>query len=454
MKKTVFLFFMAFLIFMQMPGTTASADYIRGFVPTVNVSARAVFLYSLDTGTILYEKNAHVPMPPASLTKLMTAIVAMENTADLDAEIVTYPLAIQDFLFLFAREHGAVSTAGLMAGDQLTMRDCIYAMMLPSGNEVAMSVAQHIGGSQAAFAEMMTRRARELGAYNTTFLNAKGLHEEGHVSTAYDMAIIAMHAMSLPGFSDIVNTTAHTATLQNRDVQLTWHNTNRMIQPANPYFNPTVRGIKTGWVPEAGFCLVSTATRDGFTYLLVVMGSGEYIDGVPSLARQMHFVDSDNIYNWVFDNFRVRSLLERGTTVHGVPIRNSMEREQVGLMSDERFTALMPASLELADVEFEFYNVPDEFIAPVRMGDPAGEAIILFDGRELGRIPLVVAESVQASPVLLTIQFVREMITSFWFKFAIVFFVLLIFLYAIFMIQRNRRRRRNARRGYRPRRRM
>ena len=459
MKKAVFSAFAVLIIFAHTLSTPVLADEERGFTPNINISARAVFLYNLDTGIIIYEKNAHVPMPPASMTKLMTAILAMEYP-NFNTEIITYPMAVQDFLFNYQLEHGAVSTAGLMAGDQITMRESVYAMMLPSGNEVAMSVAQRIGGSQEAFAEMMTRRARELGAYNTTFLNPKGLHEEGHVSTAYDIAKIALHAMSLPGFSDIVNTTSYTVTLQNRDVQLTWHNTNRMIQPpgpANPYHNPIVRGIKTGWVPEAGFCLVSTATRDGFNYLLVVMGSGEYIDGVPSLARQMHFVDTANIYDWVFDNFRVRSLFERGTTLHGVPIRLSMEREQVNLMSYDRFTSLLPMHLDISDIDLVFYGTPDEFTAPVRMGDPAGEAILMFDGRELGRVPLVIAETVAPSPVLLLIELAREIVASFWFRFAIVFAVLLILLYAIFAIRRNRRRRKNkpgARSGYQPRRRM
>ena len=442
------------------------ADEERGFVPDINISARAVFIYNMDTGIVIYEKNAHVPMPPASMTKLMTAILAMESVHNLDTEIVTYPLAIQDYLFLYSLEHGAVSTAGLMAGDQITMRDAVYAMMLPSGNEVAMSVAQHLGGSQEAFAQSMTRRAQELGAQSTTFLNAKGLHQEGHVSTAYDIAQIALHAMELPGFMEIVNTTSYTVTLQNREANLTWHNTNRMIQPANPYHNPIVRGIKTGWVPEAGFCFVSIASRDGFTYLVVVMGSHEYIDGEPSIARQMHFIDTANIYNWLFDNFRVRSLLERGMTVHGVPIRLSMEREQVGLMSDDRFTSLLPMSLDISDIDFVMYNTPEEFTAPVRMGDPAGEAILMFDGRELGRVPLVVAETVHASPVLLAIELAREILASFWFRFTVVFIILLIILYAVFMIRRNRRRRKNSRSGrsgrgsnsggsgYRPRRRM
>jgi D-alanyl-D-alanine carboxypeptidase len=450
MKKATALLLMVFIL-IQALCVTAMAVQESGFAPGVNFTARAVYLYNMDTGTVIYERDAHVPMPPASITKLMTTILAMENTVFLDHEIVQFPMHIQDFLYVYRRQHGAISTVGISAGDELTMRDCLYAMMIASGNEVAMNVAAHISGSQPAFADMMNRRAREIGMLNTNFQNANGLHEDGHVSTAYDVAQMALHAIQIPGFMEIAGSVAHTAITVNTEKELAWTNTNEMMNPASSFFYSPVSGIKTGFVPEAGFCLVSIATRDGFTYLLVVLGSGEYnVDGEINFARRMHFEDSRRLYNWVFDSFSIRSLLESGEIIHGVPIHLSLLQDQVKLMSDERFTSLLPNNIERSDVTFIMYT-PEEFTAPVRRGEPAGEVALILLGEEIGRVPLVVAENVEATPVLLVLERLKEITSSFWFKFTIVFIILLIVLYIFLMFMRNRRRRR---RGYRPRRRL
>jgi D-alanyl-D-alanine carboxypeptidase len=280
------------------------------------------------------------------------------------------------------------------------------------------------------------------------------------VSTAYDIAQIALHAMGLPGFMSIAGTVSHTAQTVNTGRTLSWMNTNEMMHPGSSYFYSPVNGIKTGFVPEAGFCLVSTASRDGFSYLLVVMGSGEYLpDGEINFVRRMHFEDSRRLYNWVFDTFRVKSLIEQGEVVHGLPISLSMLQDQVKLMSEERFTSLLPDYIERKDITFVMYT-PDDFTAPVRKGDPAGEMALLLSGREIGRVPLVIAENVEATPALLVLERLKEIAASFWFKFGVVFVILAIILYTLLMfirnrnMNRNRRRGKNKRGGYKPRRRL
>ena len=411
-----------------------------GFVPEVEITAKAVYLYNIDTDTVIYEKNAHTPMPPAAITKLMTAVLALEMTDDLDFDEVVYPISVQNFLWEYQQQHGRVANAGLMAGDTFSMRDALYALLLPSANEVAMSMAETLGGSQADFATMMNNRARELGAVNTSFANPSGLYSSQNLSTAYDIAQIAKHALTLPGLSDIVATTNWSATLKNRDISLTWTNNNRMQSPASSYYYPNSQGIIGGYVPDGGFCMVSTASKDGFTYMLVVLGCGEYIEGAINLEREMQFVDSARIYNWVFNTFRVKSLLEKGKTVHGVPIKLSSQQDQVKLMAGDRFTSLLPNNIDVSDVTFVPYTA-DEFTAPVKKNDPAGEVALMLSGEEIGRVPLVFAESVDASPMLIMLERVYEITRSFWFKFSVTLFVALIILYTILMIRRNRRRR-------------
>jgi len=421
-----------------------------GFVPNVEISAKAVYLYNIDTDTVIYSKNANQPMPPAAMTKLMTAILALEMTDNLDSEEVTYPLSAQNYLWEYQQEHGRVANAGLMAGDTFSMRDALYALMLPSANDVAISMAEHLSGSQESFVTQMNNRARELGALNTNFANSSGLSHSQNLSTAYDIAQLAMHAIKLPGFTEIATTPSWNATLKNRNISLTWTSTNRMQSSSSSYYYPNSQGIIGGYVPGGGFCMVSTASKDGFTYLLVVMGCGEYVDNEINLNREMQFVDSARIYNWVFDSFRIKSLMEKGKTVHGVPIKLSSQQDQVKLMAGDRFTSLLPSDIELSDVTLVPYTL-DEFTAPVKKNDPAGEMVLLLSGEEIGRVPLVFAESVEASAMLIILARIQSITRSFWFKFSLTLFVLLVILYTIFMMRHNRKNRHNT---YRRRRRL
>jgi D-alanyl-D-alanine carboxypeptidase len=439
---------LAVLLVLAFP-LSAVAD--SGHLPDFELTADAVYLYNLDTETLIFERNSDKPMYPASLTKIMTCILALETTENLDSEIVTYPMSIQNDLYLYQLEVGAVSSAGLLAGEELTMRECLYAMMLPSANEVALSVAAHIGGSQEAFAQMMNRRAKELGALNTNFLNPNGLFNQEHTTTAYDIFLLARHAMSLPGFMDIVNTPSYTMRPTNRHSDsMIWNTTNEMIAPNSGYYYPYASGIKTGTLPQAGRCYVSTATRDGFTYMVVLMGC-DYQDAEGNtLPRQMAFDEATKLFNWVFSEFRLKTVINHETPVTEIPLRLSFEQDHVKLMSGKRLTALLPSDIDLSRIEM-LPNIPDSLNAPVHKGDVVGDVALRLNGELLGTVSLQVAETVEGSTVLVLLDAVQTIVRSFWFKFAAVFFGILIVLYIILMVVRNRNRRR---RGYKPRRRL
>ena len=422
-----------------------------GHLPDFDLTAGAVYLYNLDTETLIFERNSDKPMYPASLTKIMTCILALENTENLDSEMVTYPMSIQNELYLYQLEVGAVSSAGLLAGEELTMRECLYAMMLPSANEVALCVAAHIGGNQESFAQMMNRRAKELGALNTNFLNPNGLFNPEHTTTAYDMFLIARHAMSLPGFMDIVNTPSYTVRPTNRHTEsMIWNTTNEMIAPSSGYYYPYSSGIKTGTLPQAGRCYVSTATRDGFTYMVVLMGCDYQDADGNTLPRQMAFDEATRLFNWVFSEFRLKTVINQDAPVTEIPLRLSFEQDHVKLMSGERLTALLPSDIDLSRIEMQ-PNIPKSLNAPVLKGDIVGDVTLRLNGELLGTVSLQVAETVEGSAVLAVLDAIQTLIRSFWFKFAAVFLGILLVLYIILMIVRNRNRRR---RGYKPRRRL
>ena len=234
------------------------------------LGARAAVLLEVSTGTILYARNEHQRRAPASTTKIVTALIAVERGG-------------LDEMVQVSREAAGTrgSSAHLWAGQQLTMLDLLHAMMLPSGNDAAVAVAEHIAGSVPAFARLMNQRVRELGARNSLFQNPHGLDAAGHYTTAYDLALITRTAMQYPVFAQIVSTRVHESPSGR------WSNTNRLLWS----YEGTV-GVKTGTTDDAGHCLVSAVNRDGLELISVILGSPN------------RWTESIQLLEWGFDTFR------------------------------------------------------------------------------------------------------------------------------------------------------
>lgn len=422
--------------------------------PAKEPRSEFVYLYNLDTDKEIYAKNAEKPAYPASLVKIMTCILALENISDLN-EVVVYPDYVQDYLYNYQRNHGSVSLAGMYAGEQMSVIDLLHGLMLRSGNETAMILAHHIAGGQAEFVEMMNRRAKELGATKTTFVNPNGLFDPQQTTTAKDMATLTRYALTLPGFKDIVSTPSYSAGPTNKNNSLDWSTTILMQIPSSSYYYPYLSGVKTGTLPEAGRCFVSTATRDGFTYLLVTMG-GPYLDeqGKP-LDSRSDFDDHRDIYDWAFDTFKVKSLVEKNKPVTEIPLRLNMEKDHITLVTAERFTSLVEKDVDpVTSVSMKF-DIPEYLEAPVQKGQSVGWVTLVLGGEEVGKVELLASESVAPSRALLVLEKVKSIFASFWFKFIVIFLALFIILYIVLMILRNRNRRRRKKRTlYKPRRRI
>ena len=410
-------------------------------VPPFDVSAKAVYMVNLDTGDVIYEKNAHEPLAPASLTKLMTVILTMELVDDYDNTIVTAPSYVYNELYEIGQ--GQISTADIRQGEEMSVRKLLYCMMLQSANEGAAIIADYLGdGSIPHFVEMMNERAKELGCQNTNFVNPHGLDAEGHVSSAYDMYLIAKHAISLDGFMDIATTLSIDISPTNIHTSDYWlTSTNSMMRSTSEYYYAPVRGIKTGTTDNAGRCFVSTATLDGFTYLLVVMGS-QYQDGDGNyLTENNAFIDTKNLYEWAFDTFRVKTVVESGKNVCEIPVKYVWGKDYLVLMSGDRFTTLMDKDIEVSNVVLEPV-IPEYLEAPVNEGDQVGEMRLLLAGEEIGRVPLIAAESVERNQWLYTWAQITGVFQSFWFKFILIFLVTFVLLYILLTVIRNRNRQR------------
>ena len=264
MKKFLFILLAAFIAVMCFAGTYLSANKALANSGTnVNSSAAAMALVDGDTGELIFTKNCDAKREPASTTKICTAITVLENQTILDI-----PMPIPD---------EAVGVEGsslyLERGEMLTVRDLLYGLMLQSGNDCAVALAIIVGGSVDGFVRMMNETAAKAGAKNTHFANPHGLHHEDHYTTARDLCAISYYAMQNELFREIVSTKRHVAPYHDHDYKRNFPNKNKIL------FNyEGGNGIKTGYTRHSGRCLVSSATRDGKTYICTVLNCGDMFE--------------------------------------------------------------------------------------------------------------------------------------------------------------------------------
>ncbi len=421
------------------PAYAAGTDY--GF--DLETLSGSVLLMSLDTGEVIYEKNADAVVAPASTTKIMSAALAMEMCPDLDGTIVTVPDDI------WAEFEGLnVSTAGLVPGENLTMHELIYCMMLQSANEAASTVARYFGWDE--FIAAMNRKAVQLGCSSTKFSDPHGvfsMSNGGNATTARDLAKIAAWALTVPGFWEITCEYRHykEETDKNAGVWLT--STILMQNPNTGYYTPYIRGIKTGTTDEAGRCLVTAAQKDGETYLLVLLGAPfEYSPLVWEQGNSV-YTDARRIFDWAFDNLEVRNVVDTGTIAAEVKLRYASEKDTLLLYPDTALYTVVNKNEEQNDIEY-VCTLPDEVKAPVVSGQVIGSAEVYRNGVPVGTTELVSRENVERSTFLMVMDNLSDILTS---KAAVAVYAAIAALVAVYvyfalvvMPKRQKQRRRQA----------
>ncbi len=455
-KISLFLSLLMILTMVLSVGAYADETKSNYAVPFEINENGAYYMVEQKTDTLIFAQNEHEKMYPASLTKIMTAILTLENCPDL-SEKVTYKLAIQDAIYqLNVASGGNLSLAGFSAGEEISVKDLLYACMLPSGNEAAEILADHVAGSGPAFYEMMNEKAKEIGALNTNFCNANGLFHAEHYTTAYDMYLIASYAMENETFAEIASTVSYTTEPTNkRENGYTWYNTNKMMNPQSEYYSSLISGVKTGTLDESGRCLITTAEKSGYQYMLVLMGADLYDATGVMLPTRQDFIQTQQFYDWAFENYKVKTVIEKGTPVYKLNLRLAKDgKKQLELMSGSTFSTLMPQSYNIDNVrgvpelDATLLNEDKSIDAPIQKGDVVGELKLILSGKEIGRVDLLAAETVQRSEALYLLDQVKGVFTSFWFKFVFLFFLIFVVLYVFIMVIRNRNKRkyRNMRR--------
>lgn len=265
------------------------------------VYSDSIYLYDLDTNEVLYTKNPQKQMSPASLTKVMTALLAMELVDDLDSEILTFTEEMAEELYEYGYSVDDIATFNFEVGEKVSMKSALYILMLRSANDAANLIGYSLGGgSMEKFVNMMNDKAKEIGAYDTHFTNPHGLDDTDLFTTAYDMFLITQQAMKNPEFKKICSSVTYPLPASNMREAVTIQTVISIHNPSKiAYYNPNVIGIKTGYTDAAGKCLISSYSNEGKNYLLVLMGTP--IGG--NNPAGLFFEETTNIYNWAYSQF-------------------------------------------------------------------------------------------------------------------------------------------------------
>lgn len=338
LKKICITLFLFLIIFVSSCTSTYAST-----IPDTYSSA--CLLMEESTGKILYSKNANSIMYPASTTKIMTAILTLENCKLFDTAVVSHNA-------VFSIPSG-YSTASLVEGEVLTIEQLLNVLLIPSANDAAVVLAEHIAGSVEAFSDMMNSKAVELGCLNTHFVNPNGIHNENHYSTAYDLALIGKYAMQFPTFKEISSKTRYTLPITNAysKEDRIFNTTNDLIKPnysSSPtnYYYKYATGGKTGYTDPAGQCIVATATKDNISLIAVTLHGDFTEDNLSQRA-----LDCKALFEYGFNNFSMVSIAQKGDVASNMKVPNATkDSSSLDLLYSDDIYAFVPNGFDTSSV--------------------------------------------------------------------------------------------------------
>ena len=400
------------------------------YKPDFDITAKGAYLINLDTDTVIYEKNAHDKLYPASLTKIMTCLLLVEMVPELDNTVITAKAAI---LGSFSTMN--VSLAGILAGEELTARQLLYCMLLQSGNEAAAIVADYLGDQSINnFVDMMNKRARELGCKNTNFVNPHGLHDDNHYTTAYDMALIAKEALKHKEITDISAIYSYQLPKTNKREPEWLVSTNKMMLRSSPYYRSYIKGLKTGTTTPAGKCFAAYAEKNGYHYLSVLLGSAYKDESGNIYAENYSFSETAKLLDWAFESFTLKTLLPSDRFCTQIPLRLSSDSDLLLLYPSEKVVALVPDEIDPSSVQVIPHT--NTFAqAPVKKGDVLGYVEVKLADEVVGIADLVSGEDVKRNEFLFILHLLKSIFTSFWIKLAVCLLILFALFYVILLIR-------------------
>ena len=385
--------FLSFFLLAVFSVTLCASPQAAALEPP-EIQCKAALLVDAHTGAIVYAKNEHQELYPASLTKIMTCLLALEaiDKGKLDMnQVITVTASSLEGL------SSDGSTANIQAGEVLTVENLLYCMMLVSANEACHILAEAISGSVAAFVGEMNAKAEALGCVNTHFVNPHGLHDSQHYTSAWDMYLITQEAMKHERFMTICDTPTAVIPATNLSSTRTLRTTNYLIGSwyTRGYLNGDAHGVKTGSTSQAGYCLVSTATRGTRSFVSVVLG-GDRVELENNEIRTYSFYDTNQLFNWAFDNFTYQTLLDDDDPVLDVAVSLS-EADHVIAHPARDVEILLPSDVPPDALERTVSLVSDPVEAPVAAGDVLGTMTLSYNDVEYATVDLLALYDVEAS---------------------------------------------------------
>ena len=333
----------------------------------LSINAKAALIVETNTGKIIYEKDIYEQNYPASVTKILTAILTLEN-CELDDVVTVSQSAISHI------PTGYV-IAPLFVGEQITIKDLLYALMLKSANDAAYVLAEHVGGSVDGFSEMMNKKAEELECKNTHFVNPNGIHNQNHYTTAYDMYLISNYAMKNETFKEIVSTYEYTLAPTNKHPlkDRIMKNTNNFVNPKNAYYNKIINGIKTGTTKQAGNCLITDSSDNGLEFITVVLGAQ---------TANSKFSETKKMISFAYDNYKLTKIHDKGDIIQNIEVKKATKKtKDLNLVISDDITAMANKKIKVDEIEPEIV-LNDDIKAPIEQGQELGIIKYNVDGLE------------------------------------------------------------------------
>lgn len=398
-----------------------------------------------DSYPVVAQKNIDERLYPASLTKIVTAMVTLENVKDVSVKTKMSQAAYD------ASVGTGAQVAGITVGEELSVDTLLYLTMVHSACDACEVLAEFVGGSKENFVKMMNDWVKKVGCNDTNFTNPSGLHDDNHYTTARDMSKITLAALKNADFVKYSTTTEY------EYKGYTLSHTNLMLHPGYvTYYYEYAQGIKTGSTEQAEYNVIVKASKDGYNYLAIVMKSPQQKIKNQSYLTKCSFVDAKSLFEWAFDSLKYTTIVAKDEVIGEVSVENGKDADTVALVAANDTNVIVPVGLDKSAVIIEIQEKPSSLQAPVTKGQKVCSANIIYGDEVIASVPLVAAKTVELSTFLKVINAIKAFfgLTVVKVVLVIAFLAIALYVYIFFKslnkkkkVEKRRQARRDSRSG-------
>ncbi len=398
-----------------------------------------------DSYPVVAQKNIDERLYPASLTKIVTAMVTLENVKDVNVKTKMSQAAYD------ASVGTGAQVAGITVGEELSVDTLLYLTMVHSACDACEVLAEFVGGTKENFVKMMNDWVKKVGCNDTNFTNPSGLHDDNHYTTARDMSKITLAALKNANFVKYSTTTEY------EYKGYTLPHTNLMLHPGYvTYYYEYAQGIKTGSTEQAEYNVIVKASKDGYNYLAIVMKSPQQKIKNQSYLTKCSFVDAKSLFEWAFDSLKYTTIVAKDEVIGEVSVENGKDADTVALVAAKDTNVIVPVGLDKSAVIIEIQEKPSSLQAPVTKGQKVCSANIIYGDEVIASVPLVAAKTVELSTFLKVINAIKAFfgLTVVKVILVIAFLAIVLYVYIFFKslnkkkkVEKRRQSRRDSRLG-------